>query len=181
MLEQEMIKDIRAGRNKQHYSKWATTGSEDVRLELVRAGYELDTLINDDSQWVRLAVMRERPEYVRKRLTHRGDINIICAAIYGTPHVDTDILEGLIDLCRNSLDNQSRLEELEFKLMVEQCTLTLLKKTLSRKELYEMADPLWAYGLSLEKLVTVLSTLKAGDDIDSALDFMDKVHKNKDW
>lgn len=181
MLEQDMIKDIRAGRNKQHYSEWAVTGSEDVKLELARNGYELDTLINDDSQWVRLAVMRERLEYVRKRLTHRGDIDIICAAIYGMPHVDTDILEGLIDACRNSLDNQSRLEELEFKLKVEQCTPTLLKRTMSRKELYELADPLWAYGLSLEKLVTVLSTLKAGDDIDSALAFMEKVHKNKDW
>lgn len=63
-----MIAQIEAGICQEKYHEWATFPDAAVRLTLAQEGYELETLIHDPLQSVRMEVVRKDTSYIKYAL-----------------------------------------------------------------------------------------------------------------
>lgn len=140
-----MIAQIEAGICQEKYHEWAIFPDAAVRLTLAQEGYELETLIHDSLQSVRMEVVRRDASYIKYALHDNLDArewNVMYTQLMQTidPEPET-LMEFLRIPIPEGMEEYSEYVNeafATFRMQIEGAKrrLTTLEKTMSQKQLY---------------------------------------------
>lgn len=155
------INAIRAGKCQEQYHNWALNGGLLVRRELVRNGYELDTLINDPDENVRSDVMKNNSDYVECRAGLDMDLYSVGRALSPLVHVDIDALQRHITLVRSHLGNDAcRYLAVKYRCLTEKPSA--IERTMTQTQLFLTRSPFWAQEMTFSETWSVCKRLPEG-------------------
>lgn len=162
-----MIAQIEAGICQEKYHEWATFPDAAVRLTLAREGYELETLIHDPLQSVRMEVVRKDASYIKYALHDNLDTrewHTMYTQLVQTIDPDPETLMAFLRIpIPEGMKEYSEYVNkafAAFRMQIEgtKSHLTMLEKTMSQKQLYLQKHPTWTRGLSAKGIRSVLQT-----------------------
>lgn len=164
-----MIAQIEAGIGQEKYHEWATFPDAAVRLTLAQEGYELETLIHDSLQSVRMEVVRRDASYIKYALHDNLDTrewHTMYTQLMQTVDPESETLMAFLRI--PTPEGMKEYGEYvskafaTFRMQIEgaKSRLTMLEKTMSQKQLYLQRHPAWTRGLSAKAIRSVLQTEK---------------------
>ena len=143
-----ILEAILQGYAPEKYAEWMTHPHDDVREALANAGYFPETYIHDEKKHVRIAVLKNHPEYVIRLLKNYDNYNAIHEHIIWSDQPDVNMLKTFIEAPKPAYCYDGYEDALEYKLLALTTAITPIEKTMTRRQLFESGSPLWVKGIS---------------------------------
>ena len=130
------------------YAEWMTSEHDEVRYALAKTGHFPETYIHDENKGIRMAVLEKHPEYVSHLLTTYDNYNAVHEYLIWLDQPNTDMLKTFIEAQKPEYCYDGYRDVLLYKLQALTADVTPIEKTMTRKQLFESGNPLWAKGLN---------------------------------
>ena len=175
MTPAEIVNAINNGEHKERYEEWTRHDDVGVRHTLARQGYFPEIFVKDPDSVIRVAILKEHPEYAKHFLGEEEYYIEVNLALETVTYPDIKVLEQhLEDL--DTFDPDYPREDMETKLAALIYEPTPLEKTMTPIQLYKANSPLWAYHLTPDDISYILEAQSAGEDTD---DFLQRAFNTK--
>lgn len=158
--ESEPIREaILQGYVPEKYAEWMAHPHEDVREALAKAGYFPETYIHDKDKDVRVAVLEKHPEYVSHLLKTYDDYKAVHEYIIRLDTPDTTMLKTFIEAPKPEYCDDGLGDVLSYQLQALTADATPIVKTMTRKQLFEIGNPLWVNGINAYFIRFIISLI----------------------
>lgn len=148
--ESEVISELIArGHAREHYEEWKNHEHGYVRYALAHQGYYPETFINDKNPSVREEVVRWHPEY-REQLLARNKKRhweFVCSLI--NENTELAYIKTFLDAKVPRDVNQDKLKAIRIMYAVRTTEPTMVEKTMTPAQLFQINSPFWAKHLKL--------------------------------
>lgn len=159
-----ILEAIRADMAQERYEGWKNYPHASVRRLLAQKGYWPEFYIEDKHASVRVSVLYKHPEYVDQVLAKQSNYEPLLNYLLGVEHPDATVIKTFLATpAPKGAKNGNQPEErklLEFKLKVIELQASPLESTMSRRQLFEAKNPLWARDLNVFMINNVLRVLQ---------------------
>lgn len=161
----------------ERYEGWKNYPHASVRRLLAQKGYWPEFYIEDKHAGVRVSVLYKHPEYVDQVLAKQNNYEPLFNYLLGAAHPDATVIKTfLATSAPKGAKNGNQPEErklLEFKLKVIELQASPLESTMSRRQLFEAKNPLWARDLNVFMINNVLRVLQGAREKGCELEVME--------
>ena len=164
MNSKEKIEAIHNGVMTEKYEEWKTSKTQAVRAELASKGYFPEHFINDETTYVRRAVVRKHPEYYAQLLTHPNNdswvLKDIMSEMFNEPNLTNETIEVAMDMIKsrpalfnmgsNGVSIYNKL--LERKRMANNKEISVLEASMSPAQLFSARNDIWCKSYSVMEI-----------------------------
>lgn len=184
-----ILEAIRADLAQERYEGWKNYPHASVRRLLAQKGYWPEFYIKDKHASVRVSVLYKHPEYVDQVLTKQSNYEPMFNYLIGVEHPDANVIKTFLAAtapkgAKNGNSPKHR-KLLEYKLKTIERKASPLEITMSRRQLFEAKNPLWARDLSIFMIENVLRVLysarEKGCDTEVMKHFNDLCNKQEHY
>lgn len=172
-----ILEAIRADMAQERYEGWKNYPHASVRRLLAQKGYWPEFYIEDKHASVRVSVLYKHPEYVDQVLAKQSNYEPLLNYLLGVEHPDATVIKTFLATpAPKGAKNGNQPEErklLEFKLKVIELQASPLESTMSRRQLFEAKNPLWARDLNVFMINNVLRILQGAREKGCELEVME--------
>lgn len=154
-----ILEAILQGYVSEKYAEWMAHPHEDVREALAKAGYFPETYIHDKDKDVRVAVLEKHPEYVSHLLKTYDDYKAVHEYIIRLDTPDTTMLKTFIEAPKPEYCDDGLRDVLSYQLQALTADATPIVKTMTRKQLFEIGNPLWVNGINAYFIRFIISLI----------------------
>ena len=154
-----ILEAILQGYVPEKYAEWMAHPHEDVREALAKAGYFPETYIHDKDKDVRVAVLEKHPEYVSHLLKTYDDYKAVYEYIIRLDTPDTTMLKTFIEAPKPEYCDDGLRDVLYYQLQALTADATPIVKTMTRKQLFEIGNPLWVNGINAYFIRFIISLI----------------------
>lgn len=184
-----ILEAIRADVAQERYEGWKNYPHASVRRLLAQKGYWPEFYIKDKHASVRVSVLYKHPEYIDQVLAKQSDYEPLFNYLIGVEHPDASVINAFLATpapkgAKNGNSPKHR-KLLEYKLKTIERKASPLEITMSRRQLFEAKNPLWARDLSIFMIENVLRVLysarEKGCDTEVMKHFNDLCNKQEHY
>lgn len=154
-----ILEAILQGYVSEKYAEWMAHPHEDVREALAKAGYFPETYIHDKDKDVRVAVLEKHPEYVSHLLKTYDNYKAVHEYIIRLDTPDTTMLKTFIEAPKPEYCDDGLGDVLYYQLQALTADATPIVKTMTRKQLFEIGNPLWVNGINAYFIRFIISLI----------------------
>lgn len=137
---------------KDHHDQWKSHEHGDVRYELACLGLFPEIFINDKNPKVREAVVRQHPEYSGQLLARnkKRHWEFVCATI--NTKTDIKYVKEFLNAKVPKGINKDKLRVIRLYYATKTTEPTMIEKTMSPAQLFQINSPFWAVGLTITQI-----------------------------
>lgn len=152
----------------EYYAKWAECGWNVVREALALKGYFPHYFLSDRESYIRGAVIRKYPQYMKYVLKDNELYPRICLVLENEPNPDIETLEAhfLVNYgkleARRGVNATQYLKAYRLKIEAMKKEVNTMESTMTTAQLYKAGNCLWAQNLSIKQITNVI-TLENGN------------------
>ena len=160
----EKIEAIHNGVMTEKYDEWKTSKTQAIRAELASKGYFPEHFINDETTYVRRAVVQQHPEYYAQLLTNQNNDSRCLKAIMNDVFHEPNLTNETIDVATNMIKSQPALfytgltgvsiyiQVLERKRNANNKKISVLEASMSPAQLFAARNDLWCKTYSVTEI-----------------------------
>ncbi len=155
-------KFIEDGVHIDRYDEWKDHPNKYIRRVLAKAGYFPDYFINDKATTVREAVIENDMRQGLKRLHNAEDRKTIRSVLEDSSNPNINVLSAYIDAAakyRSKIHDYPN-PALKLKLEGMRYIPTIIEKTMSEEQLFEIGCPLWTKAYTPNQIFYVITAQK---------------------
>lgn len=164
MNSKEKIEAIRNRAMTEKYNEWKTSKTHAVRAELASQGYFPEHFINDETTYVRRAIVRKHPEYYAQLLTNPNNDKWVVKDIMSEVFHEPNLTNETIDVATNMIKEKPALfnmgltgmsiytKLLERKRIANNKEVSVLEASMSPAQLFAAKNDLWCKTYSVTEI-----------------------------
>lgn len=164
MNSKEKIEAIRNGTMTEKYDEWRTSKTHAIRAELASQGYFPEHFINDETTYVRRAIVRKHPEYYAQLLTNPNNDSWVLKDIMSEVFHEPNLTNETIEVAENMIKTQPSLfnigltgvsiytKLLERKRIANNKEVSVLEASMSPAQLFAAQNDLWCKSYSVTEI-----------------------------
>lgn len=147
---------IKNGYAQNHYEEWKTHEHGTVRYALACTGLYPETFINDKNPSVREAAVRHHPEYCGQLLARnkKRHWEFVCDLI--NTRTDLKWVKEFLDAKVPKAVDKGKLHAIRIYYATRTLEPTMMEKTMSPEQLFQVHSPFWATGLTITHIRNIL-------------------------
>lgn len=147
---------IKNGYAQNHYEEWKTHEHGTVRYALACLGLFPETFINDKNPSVREAAVRHHPEYCSQLLARnkKRHWEFVCDLI--NTRTDLKWVKEFLDAKVPKAVDKGKLHAIRIYYATRTLEPTMIEKTMSPEQLFQVHSPFWATGLTITHIQNIL-------------------------
>lgn len=160
----EKIEAIHNGVMTEKYDEWKTSKTQAIRAELASKGYFPEHFINDETTYVRRAVVQQHPEYYAQLLKHPNNdswvLKAIMSEIVNEPNLTNETIDVAMDMIKSrpalfimgSTGVSIYIQVLERKRNANNKKISVLEASMSPAQLFAAQNDLWCKSYSVTEI-----------------------------
>ena len=147
---------VRHGHAEEHYLDWAKNGGDEVQKALLEKGLYIDILSQSGNEDVQFAIAKQYPErtlaYI-KSLDANKQRHLGFQVLMSQQQPDVQALKFILNLDWHITGYNLQILKSKYKVMHK--VPTIIEKTMSPFQLYQVGNPLWKLNLSGYNIASV--------------------------
>lgn len=147
---------IQEGMFPERYDEWKGMNKEWILETFAENGYYLDELILSKYDDVQKAVIENHPDFCIERINQGKIYQIVHNYIINEAKPNIDLFKAYIDALQSNSDDIGLMTK--YRAMTE--VPSIIEKTMSDVQLFELGSPLWATDLTVQQIHDVLDACK---------------------
>ena len=170
-----MVELINNGYASEHYEEWKSHKDKRVREALAQQGFWPEVFIEDENRDVRAGVILAHPEMMRRAQESNSEWYAVQTLVEDNPNATRKDIDFFLSLKPHERDYghmkkmwstpDAHSEELMVNILLEayrqklngfDCSTTLIERTMTTKDLYQIGHPAWTCNVSLTQIINLL-------------------------
>lgn len=160
----EKIEAIHNGVMTEKYDEWKTSKTQAIRAELASKGYFPEHFINDETTYVRRAVVQQHPEYYAQLLKHPNNdswvLKAIMSEMFNEPNLTNETIDVAMDMIKSrpALFNMGSngvsiyIKLLERKRIANNKEVSVLEASMTPAQLFSARNDIWCKSYSIMEI-----------------------------